>query len=163
LCVAHAALTAAEGGSKPTPRLASPRVIEGFLGMTPAERPLSPHLQIYKPQLTSVLSIVHRGTGLALSIGAVFIVAWLAAAAWSDGAFALAQAFWGSLIGQLFMLGWSFSFYFHLLNGIRHLSWDSGFGLDLKTTYATGWSVVVLSLLLAVATFAAGLVLRGGA
>src|SRR5215470_9345838 len=76
--------------------------------MTPVERPLSPHLQIYKPQLTSVLSISHRGAGLALSVGTIPLVWWLVAAASGDQAFAAAQAFWGSWIGVLFLLGWTY-------------------------------------------------------
>ena len=125
--------------------------------MTPAERPLSPHLQIYKPQLTSVLSITHRGTGLALGIGAIFFVWWLSGAAWSDTCFRAAQAFWGSWLGKLFLLGWTFSLFFHLLNGVRHLLWDIGFGFDLPTTYRTGWTVVAFSVLLTLFAFGGGL------
>ncbi len=125
--------------------------------MIPAERPLSPHLQIYKPQLTSVLSITHRGTGLALGIGAIFFVWWLSGAAWSDTCFRAAQAFWGSWLGKLFLLGWTFSLFFHLLNGVRHLLWDIGFGFDLPTTYRTGWTVVAFSVLLTLFAFGGGL------
>jgi succinate dehydrogenase / fumarate reductase cytochrome b subunit len=116
--------------------------------MTDAGRPLSPHLQIYKPQLTSVLSITHRGTGLALAIGAVVLVWWLLAAATSDAAFAEARGFLGSWLGILLLLGWAFSLFFHLCNGIRHLMWDSGYGLDLSSTYASGWAVLAASLAL---------------
>src|SRR6185437_6593096 len=77
--------------------------------MTPAERPLSPHLQIYRPQLTSVLSIFHRATGLVLSVGSVCLVWWLVAAATGDDAFAAAQRFWGSWLGLLLLFGWTFS------------------------------------------------------
>lgn len=125
--------------------------------MTPAERPLSPHLQIYKPQLTSVLSITHRGTGLALGIGTIFFVWWLSGAAWSDACFRAAQAFWGSWLGKLFLLGWTFSLFFHLLNGVRHLLWDIGFGFDMPTTYRTGWTVVAFSVLLTLLAFGSGL------
>jgi len=125
--------------------------------MTPAERPLSPHLQIYRPQLTSVLSITHRGTGLALGIGAVFFVWWLSGAAWSAACFAAAQAFWGSWLGKLLLLGWTFSLFYHLLNGVRHLLWDIGFGFDLRSTYRTGWMVVVFSVLLTLFAFGGGL------
>jgi len=129
--------------------------------MTPVERPLSPHLQIYKPQLTSVLSITHRATGLALSVGILFLIWFLAAAAWSDGAFALAREFWGSWLGLFCPFGWSFSLFYHLLNGIRHLAWDSGWGFELKTAYLTGWVVVAGSIALTLVAWIAGFCLRG--
>ena len=113
--------------------------------MTPAERPLSPHLQIYKPQLTSVLSIFHRATGVVLSVGSIFLVWWLVAAATGDDAFAAAQGFWASWVGLLLLFGWTFSLFFHLANGIRHLFWDAGYGFDLKHTYTSGWAVVATS------------------
>jgi len=128
--------------------------------MTPAQRPLSPHLQIYRPQLTSVLSITHRMTGIALSIGALFLVWWLVAAATGDGAFAAAQWFFGSWLGLLMLLGWTFCFFFHLANGIRHLVWDTGHGFDLPAAYASGWAVAVASAALTVVAFIAGLVMR---
>ncbi|HLI19552.1 MAG TPA: succinate dehydrogenase, cytochrome b556 subunit, partial [Stellaceae bacterium] len=103
--------------------------------MSQVQRPLSPHLQIYKWQLTSVMSIVHRATGLALSVGTIFLVWWLFAAATGDSAFATAQDFWGSWFGQLLLLGWTWSLFFHLCNGIRHLFWDAGYGYELKATY----------------------------
>jgi len=129
--------------------------------MMPAQRPLSPHLQIYRPQLTSVLSITHRMTGIALSIGALFLVWWLVAAATGDGAFAAAQWFFGSWLGLLMLLGWTFCFFFHLANGIRHLVWDTGRGFDLPTAYASGWAVATTSAALTVVAFIAGLVMRG--
>ncbi len=129
--------------------------------MTPVERPLSPHLQIYKPQLTTLLSIMHRMTGLALSVGTLFLVWFLAAASWSDGAFALAQGFWGSWFGELCLFGWSVCLFYHLLNGIRHLAWDAGLGFELKTVYLTGWTVVAGSLLLTLAAWILGFHLRG--
>lgn len=128
--------------------------------MTPAERPLSPHLQIYRPQLTSMLSICHRLTGLALSVGTLFLVWWLVAAAMSAEAFAAAQAFFGSWLGLVLLFGWAFSFFFHLCNGIRHLMWDTGYGLDLPTTYATGRLVIAASAVLTIAAFWAGLAMR---
>jgi len=129
--------------------------------MMPAERPLSPHLQIYKWQLTSVLSIVHRATGIALTIGTLFLVWWLVAAATGDGAFAAARWFFGSWLGLLLLLGWTFSFFFHLCNGVRHLCWDAGLGFDLRTTYASGWTVVAASAALTLVALAAGLWVRG--
>jgi succinate dehydrogenase / fumarate reductase, cytochrome b subunit len=114
--------------------------------MSPAERPLSPHLQIYRPQLTS-----------ALSAGSIALVWWLVAAAAGDRAFAAAQAFWGSWLGMLLLLGWTFSLFFHLCNGIRHLAWDTGYGFDLKQVYFTGWVVVGASAGLTVLAWIAGL------
>lgn len=125
--------------------------------MSPAERPLSPHLQIYRPQLTSVLSITHRGTGLALGLGTIFFVWWLSGAAWSGACFSAARAFWGSWLGKLFLLGWTFSLFYHLLNGVRHLLWDIGIGFDLRSAYRTGWTVVAFSVLLAAFAFGGGL------
>ncbi len=113
--------------------------------MPPADRPLSPHLQIYKPQLTSVLSISHRATGLALSVGTLLLVWWLLAAATGPEAYAQAQSFIGSWFGVLLLVGWAYSLFFHLCNGVRHLVWDTGHGLDIATTYATGWAVVAAS------------------
>jgi succinate dehydrogenase / fumarate reductase cytochrome b subunit len=125
--------------------------------MTPAQRPLSPHLSIYKPQLTSVLSISHRATGVVLSIGTLFLVWWLVAAAAGGGAFAAAQAFWGSWLGLLLLFGWTFSLFFHLCNGIRHLLWDAGWGFELRQTYLTGWIVVAASGALTIIAWIAGL------
>lgn len=129
--------------------------------MTPVERPLSPHLQIYRPQLTSVLSISHRLTGVALAGGTLFLVWWLVAAATSADAFATAQWFFGSWLGLLLLFGWSFCFFFHLCNGIRHLVWDAGYGFDLRATYASGWTVIAASSVLTILAWVAGLVVRG--
>lgn len=129
--------------------------------MMPADRPLSPHLQVYRPQLTSVLSILHRGTGIVLTLGTPFLVWWLIAAASGDQAFAAASWFFGSWLGLLLLLGWSYSFFFHLCNGIRHLAWDTGHGYELRTTYATGWTAVAASGVLTVVAFVAGLAARG--
>ena len=123
----------------------------------PASRPLSPHLQIYRWQITSVLSILHRFTGLALSVGTLLLVWWLVALASGPDAFATAQAFVGSWLGRLLLLGWSFSLFFHLANGIRHLFWDAGYGFEIKTTTASGWAVVVASVALTVIAWVAGL------
>jgi succinate dehydrogenase cytochrome b subunit len=111
--------------------------------MSSAKRPLSPHLQIYRPQLTSVLSITHRLSGVALSVGTVLLVYWLAAAAAGPGAFENAQAFVGSFLGRLLLFGWTLGLFFHLCNGIRHLIWDVGLGFELDEVYRSGWTVVV--------------------
>jgi succinate dehydrogenase / fumarate reductase cytochrome b subunit len=107
-----------------------------------------------------MLSILHRLTGIALSVGAPFLVWWLVAAATSDEAFAGARWFFGSWLGLLLLLGWTFSFFFHLCNGVRHLVWDTGRGFDLATTYASGWAAVATSALLTVVAFVGGLLLR---
>lgn len=107
-----------------------------------AERPLSPHLQVYRPQLTSVLSILHRITGVALAVGTLLLVWWLAAAASGAEAFGAAQGFIGSVIGRLLLFGWTFALFYHLANGIRHLFWDAGYGYELTAAYRSGWLVV---------------------
>ncbi len=120
-------------------------------------RPLSPHLQVYRPQLTSVLSITHRATGVALAAGTLLLVWWLVAAASGPQQFATVQAVMGSWFGKLILLGWTVSLFFHLANGIRHLFWDAGLGFELRTTYASGWAVVAATLLLTVLAWAWGL------
>jgi succinate dehydrogenase / fumarate reductase, cytochrome b subunit len=116
--------------------------------MASSSRPLSPHLQVYKPQLTTTLSILHRITGVALSAGSALLVLWLLAAAGTRAQFETVQSLISSWPGQLLLLGWTFALFYHLCNGIRHLAWDCGWGLDLKRTYATGWTVVAVSVLL---------------
>ena len=113
--------------------------------MAPPQRPLSPHLFIYRPQLTSMLSILHRFTGIALMIGFVALIGWLSALSVGGNTLKNVQAFWGTLWGKLFLFGWTFSFMYHLLNGIRHLFWDAGFGFELSTVYASGWGVLALA------------------
>jgi len=122
-----------------------------------AARPLSPHLQIYRPQITSVLSFGHRLTGLALALGTLLLVWWLVALARGPEAFAAAQSFVGSWFGRLLLLGWTFSLFFHLANGIRHLCWDAGYGFEIKTATISGWVVVAASAALTVIAWIAGL------
>ena len=93
--------------------------------MPSGSRPLSPHLQVYRPQWTMVLSISHRITGVGLSLGTLLLVYWLAAAAAGPEAFETAQEVIGSWIGRLFLFGWTFALFYHLCNGIRHLVWDA--------------------------------------
>lgn len=121
-------------------------------------RPLSPHLQVYRPQLTSILSITHRATGVALAAGTLLLVWWLVATATGPEQFATVQAVLGSWLGKLVLFGWTVSLFFHLANGIRHLFWDAGLGFELKTTYASGWAVVAATILLTVLAWAWGLV-----
>ena len=128
--------------------------------MTPAQRPLSPHLGIYKWQLTSVMSIMHRATGLALAGGTIVLVWWLVAAASGEEEFAAARWFFGSWLGLVVLLGWCASFFYHLANGIRHLAWDSGYGFELPNVYRSGYAVVGATAALTAIAFIAGLVLR---
>ena len=109
-------------------------------------RPLSPDLQIYRPQLTSVLSITHRLTGIALSISSPLLVCWLIAAAAGPSTYTTLHGLLASWLGLILLLGWTFSLFFHLCNGIRHLFWDAGYGFDLQTIYASGWAVVIISI-----------------
>ena len=121
-------------------------------------RPLSPHLQVYKPQITTVLSILHRFAGVALAVGTMVLVWWLAAAARSAAAYADTTWFIGSPIGMLMLFGWTVALWYHFCNGIRHLFWDFGRGYDLPAMRASGQMVIgataVLSLLTWVLVFA---------
>ena len=125
-------------------------------GMSSAKRPLSPHLQVYRPQLTSVLSIMHRLSGVALGVGTLLLVYWLAAAAAGPAAFESAQSFVGSFFGRLLLFGWTVALYYHLCNGIRHLVWDIGVGFELDDVYRSGWTVVVATALLSLLTWIVG-------
>ena len=120
-------------------------------------RPLSPHLQIYAPQMTSILSIMNRVTGIAVSMGTLLLVWWLVAAASGPGAFAAVQGFIASPVGLFVLFGWTVSLFFHFFNGIRHLAWDAGFGFDLPQTYASGWAVVAATAVSSVLVWAVGL------
>jgi len=131
--------------------------------MSTGSRPLSPHLQIYKPQITSVLSILHRITGIALAIGTLMLMWWLIAAAAGPHAFASAQAALGSWLGRLFLFGWTFALFYHLANGIRHLCWDAGFGFQLRTVSVTGWTVVAAAVVLTFGAWMLGYAAMGGA
>src|SRR5450432_1841251 len=122
------------------------------------ERPLSPHLQVYRPQLTSMLSILHRATGIALSVGAIYLAIWvIAASATSPRAYALFSSFNMSILGRIVLGGWLFSAYYHLCNGIRHLFWDAGYGFELKDAYRSGWIVVGVSLVATLVSCVVGL------
>ena len=120
-------------------------------------RPLSPHLQVYQPQLTSVLSITHRVTGVALTFGTLLLVYWLVAAATGPDAFNRAQGFMGSWLGLLLLFAWSISLFYHLCNGIRHLFWDAGVGLELPAVYASGWAVLIATGVVTAVAWIAGL------
>lgn len=128
-----------------------------------ATRPLSPHLQIYRWRFTMLLSILHRATGVALSAGALLLVYWLVAAASGPEAFAAAQGFIGSWFGYLLLLGFSYSLFYHLCNGVRHLFWDAGYGYELDTAYKSALAVIGVSVALTALAWIVGLAMRGGA
>ena len=120
-------------------------------------RPLSPHLQIYRWQLTMWLSILHRATGIALAAGAILFVWWLGAAADGPESYAKMRWFLGSWIGLLLLFGWSVALFYHLCNGLRHLWWDTGHGLELKSVYTTGYTVLAATMVLTIIAWVAGL------
>ena len=115
--------------------------------MTAKSRPLSPHLSVYKFRITSTLSILHRLTGVALSLGAVALVWWLFAIASGPDAYAVFATVAGSIVGKVAIAGWLFTFFYHLCNGVRHLFWDTGRGFELAQARASGLAVVTVSAL----------------
>lgn len=126
---------------------------------TRSDRPLSPHLQIYRPQLTSALSIFHRITGVVLTLGTLLLTAWVVAAASGPEAFAAVQGFIGSIPGYLVLFGWSVALFYHLGNGIRHLVWDAGYGFELTTVYRGGYAVLAATAVLTLLAWGVGLAL----
>ncbi len=123
------------------------------------ERPLSPHLQVYRPQITSALSIFHRITGVGLGIGSLLLVWWLVAASGTDADYARAAGFIGSPLGVLLLFGWTAALVYHFLNGIRHLAWDAGFGFERAAAHASGKLVVIMTIVLTLLVFVVGLVI----
>lgn len=128
----------------------------------PIQRPLSPHLQVYRPQITSVLSILHRITGVALTIGTILLTWWLVAAAYGPEPFADAQAFLGSWFGQLLLWAFTFCLFYHLCNGIRHLLWDFGWGFEIAQVRLSGIVMVAAAVLLTLVTLIAAYAMGGG-
>ncbi|MEQ9126618.1 MAG: succinate dehydrogenase, cytochrome b556 subunit, partial [Alphaproteobacteria bacterium] len=127
--------------------------------MAADNRPLSPHLQVYRPQWTSVLSILHRATGVVTAIGLVYVAWWLIAAASGGDYYESFAWFAGSIFGNLLFMGFTFCLFYHLCNGIRHLVWDTGRNLELEGAYKSGLMVVagagVLTLIAWIAALAA--------
>jgi len=117
-------------------------------------RPLSPHLQIYRPQLTSVMSILHRLTGIALALGLPVFVVWLMGLAAGPQTYGMLIDLFKTPVGQILLCGWSWAFFYHFCTGIRHLLWDSGFFLGIKGVYATGWIAFGVSTLVTAAVWA---------
>jgi succinate dehydrogenase / fumarate reductase cytochrome b subunit len=124
--------------------------------MPAIERPLSPHIQVYRPQITSVLSILHRITGVAITLGTLLLSWWLVAAAYGPEPFADAQAFLGSIVGQLLLWGFTFAVFYHLANGIRHLLWDFGWGFELNEVRASGFVMIGFAVLATLVTLVVG-------
>jgi succinate dehydrogenase / fumarate reductase cytochrome b subunit len=128
-------------------------------GLPGRPRPSSPNIQIYRPQLTSVLSIANRITGVVLCLGSLALVAWLIAGATGPDAYAAVQGAISSGIGQVALFGFTFAFFLHLCGGLRHLVWDTVHGFELRAIYVGGWSVVAASVgLTAVAWIASAFV-----
>lgn len=124
------------------------------------ERPLSPFM-MYRWQYTNTLSILHRVTGCALTAGLLLFVYWLVSAASGPEAYARAQHVFAHPLTRVLLVGFSLAFFYHLLNGIRHLVWDAGYGFEKPTARASGWIVVLTAIVLtAILWF---LLARGGA
>ncbi len=113
-----------------------------------SSRPLSPHLQVYKPQITSTLSILHRLTGLWLAVAAAVLVLWLYGLAFDVPLFQAMTTFFSSLFGKVLLFSWVLAFNYHLCNGIRHLFWDAGKGFELPQVYRSGYLVLAAALIL---------------
>ena len=128
--------------------------------MAVVNRPLSPHIGIYRKQLTSVLSITHRATGIALVAGLLLLAYWLLALAGGPEPYAKAQALLGSAPGRVVLLGFTLALFYHLCNGIRHLFWDAGMGFEMHSVYRSGWAVVVAAVVLTLLAWTAGYAAR---
>ena len=125
------------------------------------ERPLSPHLSIYKPLINMVMSILHRLTGAALYFGTLLLAAWLIATAMGEVEFNYVNALFAHPVGQLVLFGYTWALAHHMLGGIRHLIWDTGRGLQIWQVNALSWLTILCSTTLTVAIWAVGLALRG--
>ncbi|WP_428391265.1 succinate dehydrogenase, cytochrome b556 subunit [Lichenicoccus sp.] len=128
---------------------------------TLTRRPMSPHLQVYRPQLTSVLSIANRMSGIAISFGTLLLVWWLVAAASGPKPFAVVQAVIANPFGLIVLFGWTLALMYHFFGGLRHLAWDAGRGFSLAATYRSGWAAVIGTVVMTVLVWAIGLSLWG--
>jgi succinate dehydrogenase / fumarate reductase cytochrome b subunit len=124
-------------------------------------RPLSPHLTVYKPTITMTMSIVHRVTGAAMYFGTLLVAWWLIAASVSESYFDFVSAIFGSWIGRLVLLGYTWALIHHMLGGVRHLIWDTGAGLEKHTASKIAWATLAGSLALTLAIWIAGYIARG--
>jgi len=111
-------------------------------------RPLSPHISIYRWPITMTMSILHRATGVAMSVGFIILAGWLFDAAMGAETYAAMLSYLDTMLGKLLLMGWSFAFFFHLSNGVRHLVWDSGRGFEKTTANASAWFVLLLAIVL---------------
>lgn len=118
--------------------------------------PLSPHMTVYKWQITMILSILHRATGVFLSLGLLLLTCWLLAIASGPEAYANLAIHISSWYGQAVLVLFTFSLYFHLCNGVRHLFWDVGLGFEIRSFHNSGYAVVISSLILTTVTWTAG-------
>jgi succinate dehydrogenase / fumarate reductase cytochrome b subunit len=125
------------------------------------KRPLSPFLTVYRWQYTMALSILNRVTGCALSVGLLLFAYWLVAAATNQATYETARAFFAHPLVRILLIGFSFAFFYHLLNGVRHMTWDTGHGLERKAARLSGW-VAFLGALAATALFWFFIALRAG-
>ena len=119
------------------------------------DRPLSPHLQVYRPQLTSMMSIAHRATGVALTTGTIVLAVWLVSLALGADAYAVTSSLLAHPLGQFVLFGYSAALIYHALNGVRHISWDLGFGLTIPQVYSTGHAVLLVTIILTAALWSA--------
>jgi len=126
--------------------------------MGTGNQPLSPHLQIYRPQITSVLSILHRVTGVFLVVGTLLLTWWVVAAAYGPDAFEDAQGLLGSWIGHLLLWGFTFALFYHLCNGVRHLAWDFGWGFEIPQVRQSGLVMIGAAVVLWLAALLAAYV-----
>ena len=116
-------------------------------------RPLSPHLQVYRPQITSALSILHRVTGVLLVFGTLVLVYWLVAAAGGPDSYLSAREILDNWFVKLLLFGWTFALYYHLCNGVRHLCWDLGYGFEIATLELSGKLVLAVAAALTLLTW----------
>lgn len=128
--------------------------------MASSSRPTSPHLTIYRPQISTVLSIAHRITGVGLYIGLILFAYWLWTAAYNPTGYTSLHECLSSWIGRIFLFGWTFAFFYHFANGIRHLFWDIGKGFELPVMARTGWAAVFFAILMT--GFVWGFIFAGG-
>jgi succinate dehydrogenase / fumarate reductase cytochrome b subunit len=119
----------------------------------PRERPMSPHLSVWRWHITMATSIAHRATGVALYVGALVAAAWAVSLAAGPGSYACFKSLLGSPLGLVVMFGLTVSFFYHLANGIRHLVWDAGHGFDLKSANASGVFVFAFAAVASVAVW----------
>jgi succinate dehydrogenase / fumarate reductase cytochrome b subunit len=125
-----------------------------------SNRPLSPHLSVFRLLITTVMSGLHRITGLALVFGMLFLAWWLVAVASGPGAFDVANAFFGSFLGRLILFGFTWALIHHMLGGIRHMIWDTGFGLDPPTANKLAWATIIGSVALTLIVWVIGYAVR---